>query len=84
MVEIQIKRPIKIFNSCLCVPAGNSKRNSLARNGLVSNDGVIFYPEEFLPSFNLVKDMGLLKEDIDAKLGFKGENTAFHSELNID
>lgn len=54
MVEIAIRRPIKILDSCFCTPGSNNNNNLLRKSsslksGLTTRNGIDFFPEEFLP-----------------------------------
>lgn len=60
LMEISIKRPIKIFNSCICNhDEKNANRSSAAKKvGLVSKNGFDFFPEEFMPIIGKIRKSG--------------------------
>ncbi len=68
MLEIQIKRPTTVLSNCICLKA-NKKKVNLAKYGLVSQNGVEYYPEEFMPDPNKIKKkkkkIGAKQEKID-------------------
>ncbi len=52
LVEITIRRPIKLLDSCFCGGITNNNQNkrlSIGKSGLATKNGVDFFPEEFLP-----------------------------------
>jgi hypothetical protein len=49
---MQIRYPINIFSSCLCLGNGNKKIPLAPKNiksGMTTKNGINFFPEEFLP-----------------------------------
>jgi hypothetical protein len=51
MLEISIKKNIKLFNSCISACTNNSnKRKSLSQEngGVVTKDGLVYFPSEFV------------------------------------
>lgn len=61
MVEIQIRRPIKLLDNCLCTPGSsnnqNQRRSTAIRGGLTTKNGIDFFPEEFLPDKKKAKKL---------------------------
>ncbi|CDW87477.1 fha domain [Stylonychia lemnae] len=84
MVEIQIKRPIKIFNNCICSSSANNnninekqRRSSSIKGGLTTKNGIDFFPEEFLPDRKKL----LKKSKNESQIRIEKQmHTAFQSE----
>lgn len=92
MLEIQIRRPIKFCNSCLCTSNSgtgvnpNKRGSSFVRNGLVTKNGLDYFPEEFLPEFAANKDRSSLKIDLQKENKDKDKtgvqlHTGFQSDV---
>eukprot|EP00347_Sterkiella_histriomuscorum_P023422 403334699 len=87
MVEISIRRPIRLLDNCFCSPSQTNnnqsqRRSNSVKGGLTTINGVDFFPEEFLPDKKKIKK---LKNESHFKLGTdKNQHTAFQSEVFDD